>query len=180
MADFDYDGQPIDASKEKHYQKVPNSIKVTGAKRDSLTLPSLRTIPPEALGSAATAFEYGGLHYGWRNWEKGLPIQQLIDSTRRHLNNIEARHEIDDTEGGSFLPEHCVFMASAMMLVTSLIRGISEDDRLPSPKEFACPDVLMQPKEIARWMQEMLTQASEARSLRAERVVGGESGAAVE
>lgn len=96
-----------------------------GATRGAMNLKYFRTIPLEALAAAATALEYGGELYGYRNWEKGLPWQQMIDSTRRHLDDFE-RGMNTDVSG---LNQVDMLMASCMMLVASVLRGIGEDDR---------------------------------------------------
>ena len=126
----------------------------TGAVREALGVPYTRQLPLEALAAAAASFEYGAQKYADRNWEKGLPWQQMIDSLKRHLEDFERGKDYDDAEDGSGLHQVCMIMASAMMLTTSVIREIGEDDRLVSPDEQA-----MTAKECAKYIKHQLELA---------------------
>lgn len=128
----------------------------TGAMRESLGTPYLRQVPLEAIAAGAASLEYGAQKYSNRNWEKGLPWQQLMDSLRRHLDDFERGHDIDDGPGGSGLPHVCMIMANAMMLSASYIRGIGEDDRLPPTYDTA-----MNAKQCAKWIQQVLEEAEQ-------------------
>ena len=57
----------------------------TGAVREGLGIPYTRHIPLEAVAAAAASLEHGAQKYSDRNWEKGLPWQQMIDSLKRHI-----------------------------------------------------------------------------------------------
>jgi hypothetical protein len=128
----------------------------TGALREALGVPYFRQVPLEAVAAGATSLEYGAIKYANRNWEKGLPWQQMIDSLRRHLDDFERRSDYDDGENGSGLHQVCMIMASAMMLSASVIRGIGEDDRMDAPDEEA-----LSAKDCAKWMKEQLDRAEE-------------------
>jgi len=128
----------------------------TGAVREALGVPYTRHLPLEALAAAAASFEYGAQKYADRNWEKGLPWQQMIDSLKRHVEDFERGKDYDDAEDGSGLHQVCMIMASAMMLTASVIREIGEDDRLPAPDEKA-----MTAKECAKYIHEQLMLARE-------------------
>lgn len=128
----------------------------TGAMREALGLIYKRQVPLEAIMAGAIGLEYGAQKYDNRNWEKGLPWQQLIDSTQRHLDAIALREKYD--AGDSELPHHILFMSSAMMLVASMIREIGDDNRLPAPDKRA-----MTPKDLAKWATEVLNDAEESR-----------------
>lgn len=136
----------------------------SGAQREAMGLPYMRQVPLEAVAAGATALEYGANKYSNRNWEKGLPYQQMIDSLRRHLDDFERREEYDDDEGGSNLPHVCLIMSSAMMLTASVIRGIGEDDRLPPTDEHA-----LSPKEVAKWMRNALDRDPTQKDINDER-----------
>lgn len=123
----------------------------TGAMREALGVPYFRQVPLEAVAAGATSLEYGALKYAHRNWEKGLPWQQMIDSLKRHIDDFERGHDFDDGENGSGLHQVCMIMASAMMLSTSVIRGIGEDDRMPPTSDEA-----LSAKECAKWMKMQL------------------------
>lgn len=141
--------------KESEYNAAP-----TGALREALGVPYFRQVPLEAIAAGATSLEYGATKYAPRNWEKGLPWQQMIDSLKRHIDDFERRHDYDDGSDGSGLHQVCMIMASAMMLSASVIRGIGEDDRLPMP------DGAYTPKECSKWMKSQLERAEEFAKLK--------------
>jgi hypothetical protein len=128
----------------------------SGAKREALGVPYFRQLPLEALAAASAALEYGAIKYDNRNWEKGLPWQQMIDSLRRHLDDFERRHDYDDGAKGSGLPQVSMIMASAMMLVASVIREIGIDDRMVQPSKEA-----LSAKECALWIKNSMEKADE-------------------
>lgn len=123
----------------------------TGAVREALGIPYTRHLPLEALAAAAASLEYGAKKYADRNWEKGLPWQQMIDSLKRHVEDFERGHNYDDGEDGSNLHQVCMIMASAMMLSASVIRNIGVDDRLPAVDHNA-----MTAKQCAKFIKEQL------------------------
>lgn len=129
----------------------------TGAVREALGVPYTRHLPLEALAAAAASLEYGATKYSDRNWENGLPWQQMIDSLKRHLEDFERGQDYDDGQGGSGLHQVCMIMACAMMLSTSVIRKIGDDDRLPPPIGDA-----KSAKECAIWIEEELRRADES------------------
>lgn len=126
----------------------------TGAVRESLGLNYFRQVPLEAIAAGATSLEYGAKKYSNRNWEKGLPWQQMIDSLKRHLDDFERRRDYDDGEDGSDLHQVCMIMASAMMLSASVIRNIGTDDRLP-----IVDDEALTAKQCTKWIQTQLENA---------------------
>ena len=127
----------------------------TGAMREALTSPYFRQAPLEAIAAGCASLEYGAQKYADRNWEKGLPWQQMIDSLRRHLDDFERRHELDDGPNGSNLPHICAIMANAMMLSASVIRGIGEDNRMVD-----LPDGALSAKECAQWMEQAMKECN--------------------
>lgn len=161
--------------KEDHYDLMDKSVQPkskfaaseTGALREALGVPYLRQVPLEALAAGATALEYGAEKYDNRNWEKGLPWQQMIDSMRRHIDAFERREEYDDGPDGSGLPHICMIVAGAMMLSTSVMRNIGKDDRLPAPRDNA-----LTPKECSKWMSSALETARNWREENATRNKG--------
>jgi hypothetical protein len=126
----------------------------TGAIREALGMTYTRHVPIEAIAAAAASFEYGAKKYSDRNWEKGLPWQQMIDSLKRHIEDFERGQDYDDGEDGSDLHQVCMIMASAMMLSASVIRKIGVDDRLPRVDEKA-----FSAKQCAKFIQEQLENA---------------------
>jgi hypothetical protein len=126
----------------------------TGAVREALGIPYTRHVPLEAVAAGAASLEYGANKYSDRNWEKGLPWQQMIDSLKRHVEDFERRRDYDDGEDGSDLHQVCMIMASAMMLSASVIRGIGVDDRLPAVDEHA-----LSAKQCAKFIKGQLENA---------------------
>ena len=133
----------------------------SGAQREALGVPYMKQLPLEALAVGATALEYGAKKYADRNWEKGLPWQQMIDSLKRHIDDFERGRDYDDGPDGSGLPHICMIMAGAMMLSASVVRKIGEDDRMP-----AVADEAYSAKECAKWMQHQLERAHEFKCLK--------------
>ena len=138
----------------KHPNTSQYNSTVTGAVREGLGVPYTRHVPLEAVAAAAASFEYGAKKYADRNWEKGLPWQQMIDSLKRHVEDFERGRDYDDGEDGSDLHQVCMIMASAMMLTASVIRGIGDDDRLP-----AVDDKALTAKQCAKWTKGQLENA---------------------
>lgn len=131
-----------------------NPATKTGAVREALGIPYTRHIPLEAVAAAAASLEYGAKKYSDRNWEKGLPWQQMIDSLKRHIEDFERGRDYDDGEDGSDLHQVCMIMASAMILSASVIRGIGVDDRLPAVDEKAWTA-----KQCAKFIEGQLSRA---------------------
>lgn len=128
----------------------------TGAVRESLGVPYFRQLPLEALAAGAASLEYGANKYSNRNWEMGLPWQQMIDSLRRHLDDFERGHDRDDGDGGSGLHQVCMIMASAMMLSASVVRNIGTDDRM-----VKVDDKALSAKDCAKWIQRELSRVEQ-------------------
>ncbi len=128
------------------------------AVREALGLPYFRFMPQEAIAAACASFEYGSKKYSARNWEKGLPWQQMIDSLKRHISDFELGYDYDDSETGSGLHQVCMIMASASMLTTSVLRNIGEDNRT---KAF---DGTFDSKKCAKFIEDQLKLAEEFKS----------------
>lgn len=64
---------------------------VTGAKRDrqhGKGKPSL--VPNWVVWLVSRIYEDGSIKYSARNWEKGMPLSNYIDSAERHLGKLKA------------------------------------------------------------------------------------------
>lgn len=130
--------------------------KPTNAIRESLSQQYMRYLPLEGLAAGSVAFEYGGIKYDSRNWERGLPLQQQINSLKRHVDDFERRHDMDNGPGGSGLPHICMIVANALMLATSVIRGIGEDDRLEQIADIP----IFTGKDCSKWIEETLQNSN--------------------
>ena len=135
----------------------------SGAEREALGVPYMKQLPLEVLAAGAAALEYGAQKYADRNWEKGLPWQQMIDSLKRHIDDFERGRDYDNGSDGSGMHHVCMIMAGAFMLSSSVIRGIGKDDRMPSVVGGAFTS-----KQSAKWIQEQLNLAEEFKRKREE------------
>lgn len=85
-------------SNDKQDRVVPE----TGARRDSRTGKGrFDLISPIFKWRLALRME-GGLHYGERNWEKGMPLSWYLDSALRHLNEYELTGDPEHLDGAAF------------------------------------------------------------------------------
>lgn len=87
----------------KRYLVKDKKIKDSGARRGFKTgsvrdtdngkgMPQL--LSPIVEIALSKHFQKGGAKYGWRNWEKGQPLSELLGSARRH--ELEYRMGYDD------------------------------------------------------------------------------------
>jgi len=94
---------------EEHLSSNPDSVgqelkggevkaySVSGAKRDTREGKGrFDLIPYEGLLPVARIFELGAKKYGARNWEKGFPLEWLLDSALRHAVKEAAGHKDED------------------------------------------------------------------------------------
>lgn len=145
----------------------PNHVAVQAidaqiATRETLGSSYTHHMPLEAIAAASASFLYGARKYSDRNWELngGLPWQNLIDSTKRHIEDFERGIDYDDGEKGSGLHQVCMIMASASMLAASVIRGIGTDNRIKGiDLETAltakqCTDFIQEQLELAKEFKE--------------------------
>lgn len=141
-------------------KKIKYETTESGAGREALNMHYMRQIPLESMAAGAAALEYGAMKYDHRNWEKGLPWQQMIDSLQRHINDFERGHDFDNGPDGSGMHQVCLIMASAMMLSASVIRGVGTDNRMPrvSAEAFTskeCSKFIMEQLDMAKDFNEM-------------------------
>jgi len=67
--------------------EAKDTVYGTGATRDSRRGKGrLVWMPPDALFLISRIYEDGCLGRGWRNWEHGMPVEDLLDSSKRHLD----------------------------------------------------------------------------------------------
>lgn len=69
----------------------------TGAVRDRVAGKGrYDLIEPELMFRLATHYENGSIKYGDRNWEKGIPVHDLLNSAERHLIKYKAGWQDED------------------------------------------------------------------------------------
>lgn len=62
----------------------------TGARRDNKDGKGrYDLLPPLTIHDLALHYQKGCQKYGDRNWEKGIPISEYVDSAKRHINEFE-------------------------------------------------------------------------------------------
>lgn len=66
-----------------------------GAERASAEKLNFALIPPEFDVQLATVVTHGAYKYNAHNFEKGLPVEDLISSARRHIVKIQAGEIVD-------------------------------------------------------------------------------------
>lgn len=86
-------------------------------------------ISPIALRRLAIVLEKGAKKYRERNWEKGIPMQRLMESTLRHLNQFLEGDRSEDHLG------HAMFGCMAMIHTLEMIdRHLLSDELMNLPK----------------------------------------------
>lgn len=69
----------------------------TGAKREApIGKGRYDLIPPEGMHRLARHYENGATKYGSRNWEKGMPVDRVVDSMIRHCFQYLAGDRSED------------------------------------------------------------------------------------
>lgn len=88
----------------------------TGAQRDrgeNKGMPVL--ISPFALDRLARHLEYGAQKYDRRNWEKGMPVEEYVDSLLRHTLAIMRGETDEDHESAAMFNIMCVIHTREMI-----------------------------------------------------------------
>jgi hypothetical protein len=119
----------------------------TGAQRDRPTGKGrYDLISPLATRRLAVIFEKGALKYADRNWEKGMPICQFIDSAKRHLDQyLEGRRD-EDHLGQAMWNLHCAVHMEEMIDRSLLPKELND---LPNYMEKPCQNVsTVEKKEV--------------------------------
>jgi hypothetical protein len=102
----------------------------TGAQRDSSSgKPRPDLISPFATMRRGRVMELGAKKYGYRNWEKGMPLSVFMASAMRHLTQFSMGAKDEDHLA------HCAFNLDAIMHGQEMIkRGLwpKEFDDLPT------------------------------------------------
>jgi len=75
--------------------------------------PRFTLISPYAMSGLVDVLGHGAKEYGDRNWEKGLPVEEILDSMNRHQNSLMKGELIDKDSG---LPHADHILCNAMFL----------------------------------------------------------------
>lgn len=76
-------------------EPTPKATYGNGATRSS-GCPPLSMIPPEAERILARRCE-AGLHHGFMNWKRGMPVAVIVDHIKQHLCSLALAEKDDDT-----------------------------------------------------------------------------------
>lgn len=93
----------------------------TGARKQHATgkgTPVL--IPGDAMIDIAKHFEDGAVHYGARNWEKGIPLSELLNSAERHLQQIKMGLT-DESHDRAFVWNAIVYLATKLRIAAGIL-----------------------------------------------------------
>lgn len=102
----------------------------TGSVRDEVDgKGSFHLLSPFALRAYAKRMQDGMTKYGARNWEKGQPVMNFLDSALRHINDYMA----DCATGEEAQEDH---LGAALWNVASAIHTVAMIERGLLPKEL--------------------------------------------
>lgn len=96
-------------------------------------------LPPDVIWALAQLMTVNELKYPDRNWEKGMPLSDVIASLERHTLALKAGEDIDPTDNQ---PHAVKIMWNGMALAAYLLRGIGTDDRV----KVALPEMREPPR----------------------------------
>jgi hypothetical protein len=95
--DLKFPSDELNAAKEEISKDPEGAIRKfkSGAVREALgDKGRMDLLPPRALIELSKHFQQGARKYEERNWEKGMPLSQFIDSGMRHLAKLMmGRHD---------------------------------------------------------------------------------------
>lgn len=84
-------------------------------------------LPPDAMMALAQLMTINEHKYPDRNWEKGMPLSDILASAERHLLALKAGEDIDPTDN----QHHAIkIMWNGMAAYCYWLRGIGTDDRV--------------------------------------------------
>ena len=72
-------------------------------------------VPGDAIIDVAIHFEKGADHYGARNWEKGIPLSEILNSLERHLQQ-EKLGMTDEPHGRALVWNAIVYLATKLRI----------------------------------------------------------------
>lgn len=108
-------------SDEIKQEDGPNRKFSTGAEKQTAEgkgTPVL--VPGDAILDVAKHFENGASIYGTRNWEKGLPLSEILNSLERHLQQ-EKMGLIDEPHARALAWNAIVYLATKLRIEAGLL-----------------------------------------------------------
>lgn len=90
-------------------------------------------VPQDAIMAIAAVFTYGAMKYEDWNWAKGMRDGRIDAAYERHRARYNLGEELDAESG---LPHLWHMGCCVLMRIAASLRGVLEDDRLPSVQSF--------------------------------------------
>lgn len=134
--------------------EAKDTVYKTGATRDSRRGKGrLVWMPWDALFCISRIYEEGNLGRGWRNWEAGMPVEDLLDSSIRHLTQHVSGHRSEP-----HLSQGCWNAINALQMSIWIWEGLRDPElgRLPDHRHLwkpgdPYPPPLSEPEE--KWLR---------------------------
>ncbi len=100
-------------------------------------------VPGDAIMDIAKHFEKGAAVYGARNWEKGIPLSELLNSLERHLQQ-EKMGSTEEPHARALVWNALVYLATKLRIENGLLPAELNDMPVYAPivinKELAGTD----------------------------------------
>ena len=124
---------------------MPNEIKIeSGEKREFSTgarsqasagkgTPVL--VPGDAIIDVAKLFERGAILYSARNWEKGIPLSEILNSLERHLQQ-EKMGQTDENHARALAWRAMIYLATKLRIAEGMLPAELDDmPKYTTPEE---------------------------------------------
>ena len=105
-------------------------------------------VPGDAILEVAKHFEEGAAVHGDRNWEKGIPLSELLNSLERHLQQ-EKMGLTDESHDRAILWNAIVYMATKLRIVAGILPV--ELDDMPRYNKYYFAWKIAQSCTAPRW-----------------------------
>ena len=83
-------------------------------------------VPGDAIMDIAKHFEKGATVYGARNWEKGIPLSELLNSLERHLQQ-EKMGSTEEPHARALVWNALVYLATKLRIENGLLPAKLDD-----------------------------------------------------
>ncbi len=111
-------------------ETMPNEIKIeSGEKREFSTGAKSQAssgkgtpvlVPGDAIIDIAKLFEKGAILYSARNWEKGIPLSEILNSLERHLQQ-EKMGQIDENHARAIAWRAMIYLATKLRIAEGML-----------------------------------------------------------
>ena len=118
-----------------HKEEGPEREFSTGAHKQAATgkgTPVL--VPADAYMEVARHFEEGAAIHGARNWEKGIPLSELLNSLERHIAD-EKMGKTNERHDRAIVWNALVYLATKMRIQAGILPRVLDD----MPRYVALP-----------------------------------------